>query len=106
MAKPALAAGAILSTVTNTAQTLSNVVNTVNDGVSILNGYVSRHRIMQQDKNVVELHNSRVRLIEDTALDIAEQRQVIGAKLKDASFKAAYELAHSEIYTLFNPEEA
>lgn len=101
MAKPVVAVGALLSTVTNTAQTLSNVVNTLNDGVSIVNGYVSRHRIMQQDKNVVELHNARIRLIEDTALDIAEQREAIKSKLKDEGFAKSYEAAHTEISSLF-----
>ncbi len=106
MAKPAVAAGALLSTVTNTAQTLSNIVNTVNNAVSIGNGFVERHLIMQSDKNIVELKNARVRLIEDTALEMAEHRQAISLKLKDENFKKSFEEAHNSLAALFPEDQA
>ena len=105
MAKAAVASGALLSTVTNMANMVSNTFATIDDTISIGNGFISRHKIMQQDKNIVELANARVRLVEDTALEMAQHRQEINAKLKDETFKASYEDAHKSLSALFGEAE-
>lgn len=101
-----IATGSLLGMVQQTANTVTSIVSTVDNSVSMLNDFVSRHRTMQAEKNVVELHLYKVRLIEDTALEISERRRQTAELLKDESFKTIYENAHSEIAALFNPELA
>lgn len=105
MANARLATSSLFATVTTVANTASNIVGTVNDAVSIGNNFVSRHLQMQQDKNKVELHLGRTRLIEDTAMEISERRKATAERLKDETFKAIYEKAHTDLSALFATNE-
>lgn len=107
MARPAMAVGALLGTVTQTANTLTLAVSTVNDSVGMLHSFVNRHSVLQQDKNLVELDNARVRLIRDSAREVTQQEEEIETYLKGNPTRiAAYNAAHNRIAALFNPTEA
>ena len=106
MAKPAQAAGALLATVTNVANTLSNGVNTINNGFSMLNNYTQRQLIKQEDQSIMDLASSRIQLLEDHSLEIAERSKLIATKLADPAFKLVYETAHAKLSALFSNEQA
>jgi hypothetical protein len=103
MATARIALDSVLGTVQKTANTFTNVIGTVDAGVSMLNSFVERHSTQQRDKNLVELKVSRIRLVEDTSLQIAERRAEIKARLKDEGFAKIYEAAYTEINELFTP---
>lgn len=106
MAKPAQAAGALLATVTNVANTASNAVNTVNNGFSMLNNYVERQLVKQQDQSILDLACSRIQLLEDHSLEIAERAQLIASKLSNPAFKTVYDAAHTKLSALFSTDKA
>lgn len=106
MAKPAQAAGALLATVTNVANTLSNGVNTINNGFSMLNNYTERQLVKQQDQSIMDLACSRIQLLEDSSLEIAERAKLIATKTADPAFKAVYDAAHSKLSALFETPTA
>lgn len=104
MAKPAVAAGALLTTVANTANTLSNVVNTVNNSVSMLNSYVERQLIKQQDTATIDLEMSRIFLVEDNSREIARRNVELKKELSNPEFKACYDAAHAQLSALFKKD--
>ena len=106
MAKPAQAVGALLATVTNVANTASNAVNTINNGFSMLNNYTERQLVKQQDNTVLDLASSRIQLLEDHALEIAERAKLIASKTADPAFKAVYDAAHAKLSALFETPTA
>lgn len=106
MAKAAHTAGALLGAVTNTAEMLSNSVNTINGVVSIGNSFVSRHREMQEVKNTAELATFKKTLLKDTADSMASHNETIKAKLKDASYAASFQEAYDELSAILYPEAA
>lgn len=105
MAKPAQAAGALLATVTNVANTLSNGVNTINNGFSMLNNYTERQLVKQQDASTFDIECSRIQMIEDHALEIAERAKLIASKTADPAFKAVYDAAHARLTSLVTKEQ-
>lgn len=105
MATARIALDSLLGTVSKTASTITNIVGTVDAAVSMGNSFVQRHSIMQNDKNIVELKVARIRLVEDTALQISERRKEIKDRLTDPNFASIYEAAYTEINGLFTPAE-
>lgn len=95
------AASALLGTVTIVGNTASNIVGTIDDAVTIGNNYVKRHLVLQQDKNVAELHLARTRIVDDTVNEITERRLTIAKRLEDPKFAAIYQEAHKEVQALF-----
>jgi hypothetical protein len=107
MAKPAVAAGALLGTIVNTANTVSSIVNTVNNSVSMANNYVERQLIKQQDATVIDLSVSRQRLIEDSSLETMRRTETLNKELGRKTDKGAcYDKAHATYTALFATEEA
>ena len=106
MATSRIAVGSLLGMVQQTANTVTNIVGTVDASVSMLNSYVARHSTMQREKNLVELHLHKTRLIEDTAKEITERREEIAKYVGDENSQRSkiYQNALSEITALFNPE--
>jgi hypothetical protein len=105
MATTRIALDSVLGTVSKTANTITSIVSVIDGVASMGNSFVQRHSIMQQDKNLVEGKVARIRLIEDTSLQIAERRKEISDRLTDPNFKSIYEVAYTEISGLFTPAE-
>jgi vancomycin resistance protein YoaR len=77
MANARIAASSLMDTVTNTANMLSSVVNVAADSVNMLGGYVSKHRIMQQKRTLIELDNFENILVEETTLANVKRHETI-----------------------------
>ncbi len=98
-----VAFSSVLDTVAKTANTLSLTVDTISSVLEIGNSYVNRHRTMQVDRNIVELHDFKTRLIEESADRIAERRMTQSKKLENPKFAALHSTAYAEIAALFEP---
>jgi transcription termination factor NusB len=105
MATTRLATQSLLGTVTSTANAVTGIVSTVADSVDILHTYVNRHKTMQADKNLIELHSYRTRLIRDTAREQTEAEEDIEKYLGNNEHRTTrFNAIHSEISKLFAPE--
>lgn len=93
-----------LGTVAKTANTITNIVGTVDAGVSMLNSFVTLHSDLQKDKQIIEREVSRNQLLEDSALRQAERRLEISNRLKDENFAKIYEASYNRLAELFNPQ--
>jgi len=103
MATTGQALSALAGSVTKTASTVTNIVGTIDASVSIVNNYVQRHLAQQETKNAIELAIGKIRLEEDSALEVSERRIEINNRLKDADFAAVYAAALSEIKAITRP---
>jgi hypothetical protein len=101
MAKPAIALGSVLGTIEKTANTITNVVGTLDAGVSMLNSYVRLHSDQQKDKHIIERATSRDQLLEESALVQAERRSALEARFADEAFKGHYAKAYDRLAGLF-----
>lgn len=103
MAKPAIALGSVLGTIEKTANTVTNIVGTLDAGVSMLNSYVRLHSDQQKDKHIIEREVSRDILLEDSALQQAERRTALEARFSDETFKKHYAASYERLSSLFAP---
>lgn len=96
MATTRMALGSLMSTVANTAEAASSVVNTISGSANMLNDFVQRHRTMQQDRNIIEIASFRERLIEETAREETVRKEALfdyfaAREGRKANFDSAYE---------------
>ena len=105
MATSRMAVGSILATVSNTANSLSSIVTTVNDGVDMLHDYVRTARTKQQLHNKAMIKNLPTIIKEDIARDTVMRRKDISDWLKSSpELGDMYQQALSELDHIF--EEA
>lgn len=76
--------GSILGVVTNTADMISNTVNTVSEGIDIANNFVSSAKVDQSDRLKVHRATYRDRLKFEAASEIAERNMEIIAYIKQS----------------------
>ena len=62
---------AVLGTVTETASTVTNVVKTVSDAVTIGNRFVESAMIDQKDRQVIHRKTFRDQLLRDSRMEVA-----------------------------------
>lgn len=101
MATARIALDSVLGTVSKTASTLTNVVGTIDAGVSMLNSFVQLHSEQQRDKHIIERETSRDLLLEESALVQAERRAELEKRFNDATFKKHYEASYNRLANLF-----
>jgi hypothetical protein len=103
MATARIALDSVLGTVSKTASTITNVVSTVDAGVSMLNSFVQLHSEQQKDKHIIERETSRDLLLEESALVQAERRRELQKRFSDAEFQKLYEASYNRLSALFTP---
>lgn len=106
MAKPGIALGSVLGTIEKTASTITNVVGTIDAGVSMLNSFVKLHSEQQKDKHIIERETSREQLLEESALIQAERRTALETRFTDETFKKHYAASYDRLAGLFASPEA
>lgn len=77
MASVRMAAGNMLSTVADTANAVSGVMNTVSGGVSILNDMVQNVKNKRREATLVEMISFRDNLINDASIDAVKREENI-----------------------------
>lgn len=102
MAKPGIALGSVLGTIEKTASTITNVVSTVDAGVSMLNSYVKLHSEQQRDKHIIERETARETLLEESTIIQAERRRALEHRFEaDPVFKKHYAASYERLSALF-----
>ena len=81
MAKHTAAAGALFTTVINTANTASNILNTVNNTVSMANNYVERQLDKQTTAGKIDLCRFTNDIVKSNAIEAARQEAEICKEL-------------------------
>lgn len=66
-----MTASAVLGTITETASTVTNVVKTVSDAVTIGNRFVESAMIDQKDRQVIHRKTFRDQLLRDSRMEVA-----------------------------------
>lgn len=106
MATARVTAGALLSTVTNTANTFSNAVNSINDVVLMGSTFINRHRVIQTQQSKLLLETSERRILIDTARTIQTLEEDTdkwvneGGDLRKEQFNATL----ARLTTILHPE--
>lgn len=77
MATVRMAAGNLLGTVADTANTISSVANTISGGVSILNDMVQNVKNKRREATLVEMISYRDNLMNDASLDAVKREENI-----------------------------
>lgn len=72
MATTRMTFGAVLSTLTNTANAVSDVVNTIGDGVGMANSFVQSASIDQKERQVAHRATFRQTLLRESSMEIAK----------------------------------
>lgn len=72
MATTRMTFGAVLSTVTNTANAVSDAVNTVGDAIGMANSFVNNAAIDQKERQVAHRAIFRSQLIRESSMEIAK----------------------------------
>ena len=100
MAKANVALGAVLGTVTDTANTISGAVNTISNSLSMLNNYVAHQQKKQVISQKVDLHSYKTRLLEDTSIEEAKRKEEIALICSNATTATYYNDAYTQLQTL------
>ncbi len=105
MATARMAIGNVLGVVSDASTAVSSVFSTLNGGASMLNDYVARQRIKQQDTTKVELHQFRKHLIQDAAIENLKREETVRSYIGDDTVKQeAFKSYTKELNDLFKEE--
>jgi hypothetical protein len=102
MATVRMAAGNMLSTVADTANTVSTVMNTVSGGVSILNDMVQNVKNKRREATLVEMVSFRDNLINDASLDAVKREENIRSYIgNDEAKQDVFNKFHEKLVNTF-----
>lgn len=106
MATSRATVGAVLGTVTDTANAISGVVNSVANGMDMLNSYVKNEQAKQRLRHLADLSEYETVLSEQLSTQEAERKKKIADLCKDEESATYYNSAYSKFTTLFNEARA
>lgn len=99
--------GAILSAVTNTADTLGNTLGTVNTAVNMANAYVSTAAAKQKIDNEVDIATYTDKLEENVAMEETERRiKIMEFTDKSPKHEALYQSALERVRAITRKQQA
>lgn len=102
MATVRMAAGNLLSTVADSANTISTVMNTVSGGVGILNDMVQNVKNKRRESTLVEMISFRDNLINDASLDAVKREENIRSYIgNDEGKQTAFNNFHQKLENAF-----
>jgi hypothetical protein len=97
MAQARVAVGAILSTVTDTANAFSGVVNTISGTLEMANNFVRHNQAKQRLDYADDLDDYEERRAEELAVSTAERKKKIGELITDPIVAEYYNEAYAAI---------
>lgn len=101
------ALGAIMGTVTTTAQTVTSTIDAANKGVGMLNKMVSDAAERQQTRSVLDNHIYTATLHQEKAKELTESRRTVDEYIKQSPRHAElYSSAFNELASILNPQVA
>lgn len=103
MAQARVAAGAVLSTIEDTAKAFSGVVNTVSNTLDMANNFVRYQQNEQRENQKVAAYISNKRRVIDATVELAQLRKSVADMLTDPDLELYYNEEFTSISALFNP---
>ena len=102
MATARMAAGNVLGVVTDVANTVSVLSNTISNGVGIVNDMVQNLKNKRQESNIVEMISFRNNLMSDASLDAVKREENIRSYIgNDESKQKSYNEFHTKLEKAF-----
>jgi len=94
--------GSILSTVTTTATTINNVLDTANQAVSMATAYVTKAAEEQRLRHIEEKDKYLHELLQQSAIERAENEKKVETYRNQSDFhKEAYDRQYARLEELF-----
>ncbi|MGE8135738.1 hypothetical protein ACQKO5_19195 [Novosphingobium subterraneum] len=106
MANARIAVGSILSTVSDTANAVSGIVNTVSNSLDMANAFVRHQQEKQRFDQKVDLYLHQERKLEEISLETAERKKKIEDHCKDPALEKYYNETFSKLQSIVNPQAA
>jgi len=106
MAQARVAAGAVFSTVADTANAISGVVNTVSNGFDMANAFVRHQQEKQRFDHKVDMQIYRIKRTEEVSVEIADRKKKISDLLKDPEMSQYYNEAYASLSSFLDEGEA
>lgn len=100
MAQARVAVGAVLTTVTDTANAVSGVVNTISGSLDMLNAFVRHQQTKQRFDQKADLKTYKVRRIEELSQEAATRKKAIADLLQDPVTASYYNESYAELQSL------
>lgn len=102
MAQARVAGAAILGTVTDTANAVSGLVNSVSGGLDMVNNYVRHMKEKQRFDQHADMLTYKERRVEELSVEEAERKKKIGDLLKDPELTEYYNSAYAKLKSLLS----
>lgn len=106
MATSKAALGSVLSTVTDTANAISGVVNTISGGLDMANSFVRHQQVKQRFDQKADMADYKVRKLEEISLETAQRKQQIAQTLADPVLATYYNETYASLSSLLEDEAA
>lgn len=103
MAQARVAVGAVLSTVTDTANAISGVVNTISNTLDMANNFVRYQQNEQRENQKVAAHVASKRRRIDATVELAQLRKSVADMLSDPELTTYYNEEFASLEAIFNP---
>lgn len=97
MAQSRVALAAVLGTVTDTANAVSSVVNTLSGAVGMANRFVQHQSEKQRFDQSIDLDEHRIRKIEELSVNEADRKKKISDLCKDPEQAEYYNAAYQRL---------
>ena len=106
MANTRVAVGSVLATVSDTANAVSGVVNTVSNSLDMVNTFVRHQQEKQRFDQTIDLVLHKERKIEEISLESAERKKKIEDHCKDPALAGYYNETFAKLEALFTDQAA
>jgi len=102
MANARQAAGSVFSTISDTANAVSGIVNTISGGLNMANTFVRHQSTKQALDYEYDLNDYEERLIERLGTEEAERKKRISELCKDPEMEEYYNAAYARLKAVRN----
>ena len=106
MAQARVAAGAVFGTITDTANAISGVVNTISNGLDMANSFVRHAQQKQRFDQVIDMAVYQERRVEEFALEEASRKKIIADQCLDPEIQTYYNDSYTKLQALLQPKQA
>lgn len=97
MATSRITLGAVLGSVQEAAAATTTTLNSVTQGVGMLNRFIAKHSEEQRVSYALDMEDFRKKLLDQKAMEDAERKKVVREYCKDPENRAAYEESYNRL---------
>jgi hypothetical protein len=100
MASPSVALNSVLSTVSDTANAVSGVVNTISNSLDMANSFVRAQQDKQRYTQKLDFEVYKEKRIEEISIETAERKKKIEDQCKDPTLATYYNETFAKLSAL------